>query len=656
MQTVTRAIMIMTTLLGVIAPALQAQQPKPGNLTATLTNPTTVVLSWTAAGNATRYWVQRSIGTANFANLSAPKITGTTYTDAGAPAGTAIRYRVIAGFSSGPNSYGTSINVTTPSGSTASTAPPASSSPPASPASAASGAPASGAPASAAPASAPPAAPPAQPLAVVVTPVLVPSTPVVAAPTGVLRSVPGNAVTPTTLAKTAMKPAGPPPAGLTVTGTPSSGTVTWQPTSEAASFTVTRWLQTKPDCCRVSSPTLTTPVWSDTTLHWAGTYIYRVYANYPDGREGFADVAFTRPEPKDPAGFTATQTGEGEVELAWQAVPGVTTYFVGGPGAGNEGLKVKGTKTTLTGVPNGAQHWTVASWYEPGGLLVNGQFWPKASVNVVARSGKYRVMVTGLRSEHATVDDWWSKDGKWDEVYVSAFVQTFNRPSGQLLASATIKSPIHGDVNGFPPGARVRAGTASDLGGIVTSDNVSPILGQPAPGAAGYPQLVLWEGTLTSDREVVVLHPVLWEADIGNANTTAYNGWRQYFEGNPAREWSIPGVQTPDPQAATWFQEGAAVKLSPAVDWMVVTTTDKDRPIGVRNGGCETYCGFWLDQMLILTRERIERVLSSPYATGEKGQLEFRVTDHYKLPNGSHSSWSALQGDYVLILRVERIS
>ena len=87
MQTVTRAIMIMTTLLGVIAPTLQAQQPKPGNLTATLTNPTTVVLSWTAAGNATRYWVQRSIGTANFANLSAPKITGTTYTDAGAPAG-----------------------------------------------------------------------------------------------------------------------------------------------------------------------------------------------------------------------------------------------------------------------------------------------------------------------------------------------------------------------------------------------------------------------------------------------------------------------------------------------------------------------------------------------------------------------------------------
>ena len=115
------------------------------------------------------------------------------------------------------------------------------------------------------------------------------------------------------------------------------------------------------------------------------------------------------------------------------------------------------------------------------------------------------------------------------------------------------------------------------------------------------------------------------------------------------------GVQTPDPQAATWFQEGAAVKLSPAVDWMVVTTTDKDRPIGVRNGGCETNCGFWLDQMLILTRERIERVLSSPYSTGEKGQLEFRVTDHYKLPNGSHSSWGALQGDYVLILRVERI-
>jgi hypothetical protein len=462
-----------------------------------------------------------------------------------------------------------------------------------------------------------------------------------------------------TLAKTPTKPAGPPPAGLAVNGTPASGTVTWQPASEAASFTVTRWLQTKPDCCRVSSPTLTTPVWSDTTLQWAGTYVYRVYTNYPDGREGFADVTFTRPEPKDPAGFTATQTGEGEVELAWQAVPGVTTYFVGGPGAGQEGLKVKGTKTTLTGVPNGAQQWTVASWYEPGGLLVNGQFWPKASLNVMARTGRYRVMVTGLRSEHATVDDWWSKDGKWDEVYVSAFVQTFNRPSGQLLASATIKSPIHGDINGFPPGARVRAGTASDLGGIVTADNVSPILGQPAPGAAGYPQLVLWEGTLTSDREVVVLHPVLWEADIGSANTTAYNGWRQYFEGNPSREWSIPSVQAPDLEASTWFQEGGVVRLSGAVDRLALLERNElDRPIGLQRytgSLCVGYCGVWLDQMLVLTRERIERALTGSYSAGDRGVIELHLTDYTQVPGGARLTWGDLQGDYTMILRVERI-
>ena len=642
MPMVTRTITNMATLLVVIASTLEAQQAKPGNLTATVANPTTVALSWTAAGNATRYWIQRTIGTGNFANLSTPKITGTTFTDATAPAGTELRYRVIAGFSSGPNTYSASINVTTPAPSTASAAPPAPSNPPAQP-----------------PPSAPPPATSTPTPVAAATPVLVPSTPVVGAAVQVLRPVTGKVLSTATLAKTATKPAGPAPAGVTVTGTPSSGTITWQPTSEAASFTVTRWLQTKPDCCRVSSPPLTTPVWSDTTLYWSGTYIYRVYANYPDGREGFADVTFTRPEPKDPAAFTATQTGEGEVELAWEAVPGVTTYLVGGPGAGNEGLKVKGTKTSLTGVPNGAQQWTVASWYEPGGLLVNGQFWPKASLNVVARSGRYRVMVTGLRSEHATVDDWWSKDGKWDEVYVSAFVQTFNRPSGQLLASATIKSPIHGDINGFPPGARVRAGTASDLGGIVTADRVSPILGQPAPGAAGYPQLVLWEGALTSDREVVVIHPVLWEADIGNNNTQAYNGWRQFFEGNPNREWSIPSVKAPDPQASTWLQEGGVVRLSGAVDRLALLERNElDRPIGLQRytgSLCVGYCGVWLDHMVVLTRERIERALTGPYSVGERGVIELHLTDYTQVPDGARLSWGDLQGDYVLILRVERI-
>jgi hypothetical protein len=365
------------------------------------------------------------------------------------------------------------------------------------------------------------------------------------------------------------------------------------------------------------------------------------------------------PVPADPTGFTPALQGN-KVTLSWQAVPGVAWYLLGGPGMGPNGREVQGTSHTFDSPGPGQQEWTVASLAGQGqGPLNNWMNWPKAALTIESRTGNYRVMLTGIRAEHATLDDWWSRDGKWDEVYLSAFVQTFNRESGQLLASSTIKSPVHGDINGFPPGSRVRAGSASDLGGIVTGDAVSPFLGQPAPGAAGYPLLVLWQGTLTSEREVVVIHPVLWEADIGTQNTLAYNGWRQFFEGNPVREWSIPSVKNPDPQAPSWFQEGGVVRLSGAVDRIaLLERNDSDRPIGLRSFGgntCVGYCGVWLDHMLVLTRERIERALSDPYSTGEKGLLQLHLTDYTQVPDGARVSWGALQGDYVVLLKVERL-
>jgi hypothetical protein len=114
MPMVEQAIVTAAAFLALIALPLQAQQPHPGSVTASATGPHTVVLKWTAAAGATRYWVQRAAGTANFANLGTPKIKGTTHTDAGAPAGAALRYRVMAGFATGPNSYSTSVSVTTP--------------------------------------------------------------------------------------------------------------------------------------------------------------------------------------------------------------------------------------------------------------------------------------------------------------------------------------------------------------------------------------------------------------------------------------------------------------------------------------------------------------------------------------------------------------
>ncbi|MEA2713668.1 MAG: hypothetical protein QOK27_1629 [Gemmatimonadales bacterium] len=138
-------------LVGVMRTPLAAQT----NLTGTATAPTTVALTWTAAPNANRYWVQRAVGSATLANLPAPKITGTSYTDAGAPAGATISYRVMAGFpGGGPHTYSGTISVTTPAtGASTASAPAAAPAPVAAaapePVAAAAPAPASPAPATA---------------------------------------------------------------------------------------------------------------------------------------------------------------------------------------------------------------------------------------------------------------------------------------------------------------------------------------------------------------------------------------------------------------------------------------------------------------------------------------------------------------------------
>ena len=95
MQTFTRSLMKTGLILAGWVASLQGQQAGSLNLTGTVSGPTSVVLAWTGTSNAVRYYVQRSAGAAAFSNLGTPKITGTTYTDPSAPAGS-VRYRVFA--------------------------------------------------------------------------------------------------------------------------------------------------------------------------------------------------------------------------------------------------------------------------------------------------------------------------------------------------------------------------------------------------------------------------------------------------------------------------------------------------------------------------------------------------------------------------------
>lgn len=106
---------------------------------------------------------------------------------------------------------------------------------------------------------------------------------------------PPAAVTPPTTVASPTKPLprGPAPGSVSVKGSATGTVVTWTaPNLQAGTnsespvgYKVERWKSGDPDCCRSSSPTLTTLEWGD-PLTQPGMWRYRVIALYADGRRG----------------------------------------------------------------------------------------------------------------------------------------------------------------------------------------------------------------------------------------------------------------------------------------------------------------------------------------------------------------------------------
>jgi len=163
----------------------------------------------------------------------------------------------------------------------------------------------------------------------------------------------------------AAAPPGPAPIGVSATGTPGSATLTWQPVAGVASYVVTRQQANAPPVQQNLSASNTGMFVSG--LGPATAYTWTVKAIQADGREGSATVQFTTPPAENPLGFMARQTGDGQVKLWWQWVSGASYYVLFGPGTAG-GVKVDSNTFThtLTGIPDGAQQWSVASYYDPG--------------------------------------------------------------------------------------------------------------------------------------------------------------------------------------------------------------------------------------------------------------------------------------------------
>jgi hypothetical protein len=362
--------------------------------------------------------------------------------------------------------------------------------------------------------------------------------------------------------------------------------------------------------------------------------------------------------PVDPPNFRATQSADETVVLSWDAVPGAGSYLVGGPGT-NVGVMVSATSHTVTGIAPGTHTWTVATAYNPGGILTTANNWSRTTTTVVNRSGRYRIVATGFRIQRPTFDD--RVNGNGDEVYASAAVTTIDRKTDSVLQRTVVRSAAYGDVSRDPQ--RIRAGSFSTSGGLWTGD-VVPAGGDPrAPSAAPSPTafpLTLWEGTLRDSVDAVVINPVLWEED----------GQIEYYN-----EWADANSYTRR-QAARAAAQAAAVKdraskgdLTPFRGMLVFTCSSasdlipdckpgNDRPIGINREVCvgDTFASnllSWCDVTVVVTREGIEQALSATSSSG--GAPASVIAVPLVEPSGVDLVKGGLDGSYELYLRVERL-
>ena len=257
---------------------------------------------------------------------------------------------------------------------------------------------------------------------------------------------------------------------------------------------------------------------------------------------------------------------------------------------------------------------------------------PASAQGGLAGAANYRITVAGFRVNHDTYDDPLNRDGWGDEVYASVVLQRFNRSIGSMLESRTVTSQTHGDGNAAP--GRVAQGHASDGGGLTAGDVVpfgwDEHSAKPPIEKGRFP-LVIWEGPLTDDGDVLVLRPALWEHD---GDRTAFDSWSQSLASSPPQAtWGLAAVQQSLATPAIAAVTGPAIDLS--ID------PGRDRPIGLRNH-------TWYDQVVVLDRWKIEAALREP-AGRPPGLIRLRLQEEIGKGRGAPEN-----GDYVLYLRVER--
>jgi hypothetical protein len=404
------------------------------------------------------------------------------------------------------------------------------------------------------------------------------------------------------------------PAGNTVTGIGVGvtalglATVRWAAPSGAQSYVVVRWKSDDATCCNNLSPPggpLTATQWVDNLLlQKHGLYSYRVYAH------------------------TSAGVLAGETSIDWNGTAIEAPVFTRPPGTGTlltERAPDSATAPTLAPVD------AVTAIAQP------------TATALTVDAGRYRVTLTGVQVTATTKDIFDSTDGQGDEIAAVAIAMYFERSVDRsppiLRGLGAVRGVEYGDINALrkEPDRR-RAGHAADSGGLVSRDVVpegfTPGNSRGTPGAREFPLLV-WEGTLSTGRDAVLIVPSLWERDIARARLDQYvNGW---LTGANAQTLTAADVQVPLPGVLivqTTFSPGPPTAF--AVGDLAAHLVD--RPLGLT---LQPLVVEYHDRFIVLTHEKLRDLAAGSYRS---------LAIQYVEP----ASDPVLGGDYTLEMRIER--
>jgi hypothetical protein len=310
------------------------------------------------------------------------------------------------------------------------------------------------------------------------------------------------------------------------TGTPAVATVASAPSASASAPSATP--------AATPTPTSAPPTAPATTTVAAGPRnSAKVAAPAPAAAASGRSVAASADGGALPAatGVSAAYVGEGRVAVGWNAVPGASLYTVlyrdratnqwaaatRQPIAATEYVSDPSVDLAL---PAGTFDFAVVA--QRDAQEWSGAQSASATVNVPRYGGRYRVTVNGFRVVHETLDTPLNGDGQHDEVYVKVAYREYDADGNAVGPEGHAKTKTFGDINAprwRQPGTdafRYAAGSASDLGGLVTGNGwpsqEKPWVAPPSLSNETFPLLV-WEGYLAEGQHSVAVVPVIYEDD-----------------------------------------------------------------------------------------------------------------------------------------------